>query len=448
MANLVANAATAERELQWFSAVLNARGEISFEKNQSHPPVETILPPDVSDDPSFYADVIRRFKMNHAERFVLILSLVPHLRPQLLDIFLMKNQVTDQPFSELGGYKSSYGGYLPTGETAVFLLGGSELEKRYQLQKIFDNDHYFSKHNILKLQAPGAHEPQFSGLLTPSDEYITFLTTGGAFKPGFTSNFPAKLLPTGLDWNDLVVSNDTREALYEIQSWLKYGKILLEDWGFIKKIKPGFRVLFSGPPGTGKTLTASLLGKSAGLDVYRIDLSMVVSKYIGETEKNLANVFDMAENRDWILFFDEADALFGKRTNTSDANDRHANQQVSYLLQRIEDYPGLVILATNLKANIDEAFARRFQVMVDFKKPDEDERLKLWKGAFTPPIELAEDVDLPNIAAKYVISGGGIMNVLRYCSLRAMSCGSSIIRGADIKEGIGKELLKEGKSIR
>ena len=133
-----------------------------------------------------------------------------------------------------------------------------------------------------------------------------------------------------------------------------------------KVLKPGFKALFHGLPGTGKTLTAMLIGKKTGLDIYRVDLSQMVSKYIGETEKNLAKVFDKAEHKNWILFFDEGDALFGKRTNTKDAHDRYANQQVSYLLQRIEEYDGLVILATNLKNNIDDAFLRRFQSIIHF----------------------------------------------------------------------------------
>ena len=128
-----------------------------------------------------------------------------------------------------------------------------------------------------------------------------------------------------------------------------------------KRVKPGYRALFHGPPGTGKTLTATLLGKHTGRPVFRIDLSRVVSKYIGETEKNLSRLFDKAEHKDWILFFDEADALFGKRTEIRDAHDKYANQEVAYLLQRIESYAGLVILATNQRGNIDEAFLRRFQ---------------------------------------------------------------------------------------
>lgn len=137
--------------------------------------------------------------------------------------------------------------------------------------------------------------------------------------------------------------------------------------------------MFSGPPGTGKTLTAALLGKSTGRDVYRVDLSMVVSKYIGETEKNLSRVFDAASYKEWILFFDEGDALFGKRTEASSSNDRHANQLTGYLLQKIEDFPGTVIVATNLKSNMDEAFTRRFQNMVHFTIPGPEERLQLWK---------------------------------------------------------------------
>jgi SpoVK/Ycf46/Vps4 family AAA+-type ATPase len=183
------------------------------------------------------------------------------------------------------------------------------------------------------------------------------------------------------------------------------------------------------------------------MDVYRIDLSMVVSKYIGETEKNLAGVFDMAENKHWILFFDEADALFGKRTNTSDAHDRHANQEVSYLLQRIEDFPGLVILATNFKSNIDEAFARRFQLTVNFQKPDYEQRLRLWKNAFTPPCELAAEVNLEKLAYEHELTGAAIMNVLRYCSLRALERNATLITLPDILLGIRKEMQKEGKNV-
>jgi SpoVK/Ycf46/Vps4 family AAA+-type ATPase len=219
----------------------------------------------------------------------------------------------------------------------------------------------------------------------------------------------------------------------------------MEGWGLNNVLKPGYRSLFFGPPGTGKTLTAMLLGKSTGLDVYRIDLSMIVSKFIGETEKNLANVFDQAMNHKWILFFDEADSLFGKRTSTSSSHDRYANQEVSYLLQRIEDYPGVIILATNLKSNIDEAFARRFQNMIHFPMPGTEERLRLWKSLFSKNCKLDDGVDLFKTATDHVLSGGAIINVVRFCSLMAIERNSTTILADDIEKGIKREFKKEGK---
>ncbi|MBE7170232.1 MAG: ATP-binding protein [Williamsia sp.] len=447
MTLLQANAATATKELEWFSSFITARGAISFDNDLNQPLPETIAPPDATADPSPYAAIIRRFNMSYAERFVLILSLVPHLQPDLLDMLLLKNERTGHPFTQLGGQKGAHGVHVPTGETAVFLLAGKDLEKRYSLLCLFEDTHFFAAENMVRLQPVAPHEPRLSGLLTPSAEYLTVLTTGGRFKPSFSANFPAKQLATGLEWSDLVVSNEVMNGLEEIKIWLKHGNTLLFEWDFGSKVKPGFRVLFSGPPGTGKTLTAALLGKWAGMDVYRVDLSMVVSKYIGETEKNLAQVFDMAENKHWILFFDEADALFGKRTAAADAHDRYANQEISYLLQRIEDYAGLVILATNLKSNIDEAFARRFQLVIDFPKPDEPQRLQLWKKAFTPPCRLAPEISLPKLAAEHTVTGAAIMNVLRWCSLRALSRNSTEITLPDIKHAIRKEMNKEGKIV-
>ena len=198
-----------------------------------------------------------------------------------------------------------------------------------------------------------------SGRIILDPEIVELLTVGKISKPVFSSQFPAELLETEMSWDDLVLPPSTKNQIREIENWIRYSDTLMEDWNFKRKHKPGFRVLFHGPPGTGKTLAATLLGKHTGQDVFRIDLSRVASKYIGETEKNLGQLFDEAEHKDWILFFDEADALFGKRTSTKGANDRYANQEVAYLLQRVESFPGLVILASNYKQNLDTAFRRR-----------------------------------------------------------------------------------------
>lgn len=233
----------------------------------------------------------------------------------------------------------------------------------------------------------------------------------------------------------------------EIRAWLAYGDTLMSEWQLARKVKPGFRAVFFGPPGTGKTLTAALLAKSTGREVYRVDLSMVVSKYIGETEKNLARVFDAASYKDWILFFDEADALFGKRTEATSSNDRHANQLTGYLLQRIEDFPGTVILATNLKANMDEAFTRRYQSMISFSIPGPEERLLLWQNAFHGVCELSEDIRLEEIASQYELTGGQIINVLRHCALHAIRRDERYVRLDDLLSGIRREFQKDNKTI-
>jgi SpoVK/Ycf46/Vps4 family AAA+-type ATPase len=218
----------------------------------------------------------------------------------------------------------------------------------------------------------------------------------------------------------------------------------MNEWDMARKLRPGYRALFYGPPGTGKTMTACLLGKSTGREVYNIDLSLVVSKYIGETEKNLSRVFDQAQHKGWILFFDEADALFGKRSETKDAHDRYANQEGSFLLQRIETFDWIAILASNQRENLDEAFTRRFESIVFFPMPRPEERLRLWVQGFSPKAQLEQSIDLSRIAAQHSLSGGSIMNVVRYASLQALDEGSGLVTLESLLQGIRREQIKEG----
>lgn len=442
------NAITLTKELDWLARLAYQRIESYLGNKALHAP--DFLPPDLSDDNSFYAGLVNHYKMSFEERIVLLLALVPHIKPHALDIFFIENSNTKRRYSEFGGIVGqNHLGFIPTGETAMFLICGEDLFLRLNALQIFKEGHFFFSHGILKLERDHSQhrsEPVLSAPITISKEYLTQLTTGERHKPDYTTDFPAKLIHTPLDWEDLVLDHHVLEEIQDLITWIKAGHEMMDEWGLYKKIKRGYRSLFYGPPGTGKTLTACLIGKTLDLDVYRIDLSMLISKYIGETEKNLANVFDTAEHKQWILFFDEADALFGKRTQTSSSNDRHANQEVAYLLQRIEDFPGIIILASNLKGNIDEAFARRFQSMIYFPVPTEYERLQLWKKAFEPPLTLADDVDLSKLATEYAITGGAIINVLRFCAVRAKRRDSCTIIIDDIKEGIRKELFKEGKA--
>ncbi|WDE09537.1 ATP-binding protein [Thalassomonas haliotis] len=445
-------AATAEvlnKELNWFYQLLDTRIKLHFGHDCDYQDIFDIAPPELAGDSQLhYNGFITHYHINFEERVVLILALVSQIRPQMLDVFFTRNASLDKEFTEFGGATNTQGKvFLPTAETALFLLAGTDLEKRFLYSYLFDADHFFNKHDFITLEHHKPQESYLSGVLTLSREVLDLITRGHIRKPAFSAEFPAKLIETQLEWDDLVLDPYTQDQVYEIKTWIDYGTQLLSEYDLGRKIKPGYRSLFFGPSGTGKTLTASLLGKVTGRDVYRIDLTLVISKYIGETEKNLEKVFKQAEHKDWILFFDEADALFGKRTSVNDAHDKFANQEVSYLLQRLEDYAGVVILASNLKNNLDEAFTRRFQSIIHFPIPKQSERLKLWSCAFASKFELDHDVDLHALANDYEMTGGSIINVVRYACLMTLAQQQQSIPFSLIKEGIRKEFHKEGKTF-
>lgn len=443
------NSEVIQSEINWFKKILDLRLKIMAGDEEIVDPINTIAPPKMPENGSPYAAVVRKHKLGPAERLVLILSFVPHIQPSVLDPLLIRNQSLDRRFTEFGGLIGlSHGGFLPTGETAMFLLAGKEVVSRMPYIALFNHEQTLFRENILELNHQHLHEPWLSSALHLTPDYREQLITGRSYHPPYSSEFPAQLLTTTYTWDELVLDPQTREDVEDIIVWTSQQNVLMDDWNLDRRIKPGFRALFYGPPGTGKTLTACLLGKATGLPVYRIDLSKVVSKYIGETEKNLASLFDHAQNHDWILFFDEADSLFGKRTESRNANDRAANQQVSYLLQRIEDFPGTTILATNQRSNLDEAFGRRFQSMIHFGMPNPEQRLQLWQDCFKDkPYRLASDVDLRQLANDYELVGGSIINVLRYACIKAVIRQPPEIHAHDLIHAISREFQKEGRYI-
>ena len=214
-------------------------------------------------------------------------------------------------------------------------------------------------------------------------------------------------------WNDLILPDDRQRQLREICQWVKYHHVVFGDWGFEGKLSlgKGLNVLFAGLSGTGKTMAAEIIAGELGLDLYKIDLSVVVSKYIGETEKNLSRIFAEAATSNAILFFDEADALFGKRSEVKDAHDRYANIEINYLLMKMEEHEGIVILATNLQKNLDEAFLRRLHFAVEFPFPDEEHRWRIWHSVFPSAAPLKSDIDFAFLARRLKLSGGNIKNI-------------------------------------
>jgi hypothetical protein len=434
---------------------------------------------------------VGRHSLNKMEALVLLVAMAPHIQSDLFDSAIDGSLKGPGDFPKIGGIRGkNYRGFLPTGQTVSFLIGAENWESIQEVQQLFWSTHFFGMKKVLWLESLQQGEPLMSGRIILSQDYFETFTFGKPVPPHFSMDFPARQVTTQLTWSDLVISDELQEQVNELITWVKYNDQLLHAWGMEKRLVKGYRSLFYGPPGTGKTFTAGLIARELQKDLYKIDLSMVVSKYIGETEKNLELLFARAEDKGWILFFDEADALFGKRTNVRDAHDKYANQEVSYLLQRMEDFNGLIILATNMKNNIDEAFVRRFNSILKFSLPNPEERSRIWRKSF--PQERAfyrqpylpafpesseritlEMVDIPELVRKYELSGGSIMNVVHYASLQAVRRhnGQNEIRDlvgqqngllsgdnaaerigeklniylTDVLDGIRRELAKEGK---
>jgi len=252
----------------------------------------------------------------------------------------------------------------------------------------------------------------------------------------------ASPVSTTLEWSDVILPDEVLGPVFEFLNYAAHRSKVFGEWGFDRKLPygRGLSALFAGPPGTGKTMICSLLAKELGLELYRIDLSQVVNKYIGETEKNLGRVFDEAARGQVMLLFDEADSLFAKRTEVKSSHDRYANLEVNYLLQRMESHEGVVVMTTNAETAIDPAFRRRIRFRIRFPAPDEHQRLQLWQGMMPKQAQVAPDLDLRTIAQRFPLAGGNIMNALVRAATAAQADGSPIMqhhlmRAAELEYG-------------
>lgn len=398
--------------------------------------------------PDLQHPLLQGRQLGYSETILLLTALAPHYQPVFFDDIIREFLPKGGDFPAFGGVRGANTRYtLPTGDTALFLLAGSNAEKRQKASVYFDNTHWFAKDQILWLEPVKEGEPKYSGRLILSSDFTDKLLTGHVSPPAFGPDFPAKKITSAQCWHDLVLPPDTLQHLEDLKAWLLHHAEVSQDNSLGRKLKPGYRALFYGPSGAGKTLVATLLGQQFNKDVYRIDLSQVVSKYIGETEKNLEKIFTKAAQRDWILFFDEADALFGKRSQVQNAHDKYANQEVSYLLQRVEDFDGLVILASNFKSNIDQAFLRRFNSIIEFPMPGPGQRSQLWQKALPASFSMDETVNIEGLAARYELTGSAINQVMHYAALQMRYRNQPSISQQLLMEGIQKELKKEDRLL-
>ncbi|MDQ2088734.1 ATP-binding protein [Marimonas arenosa] len=400
-------------------------------------------------DEAHFPKLVREYGLSPVETTLFVIAAVPLLRPDLFDRAVAGAGAGGFELEALGGTRGrQHRGMMPTGDTALCLLAGPEIGARLTWQGYLLGEGRLMREGLLRLDPPEAGEPPMSGRLMLAPDTAELLLAGHHLVPQLSSQFPARPLETALSWRDLVLPTTTLRQVEELMAWTRYSRRLLDEWGLRAQLRPGCRALFIGPPGTGKTLTAALIGQACEQPVLRIDLAMVVSKYIGETEKNLAAIFDKAERKGWLLFFDEADSLFGKRSSVKEARDRYANQEISFLLQRIEIFDGLAILASNLDGNVDQAFARRFEHVISFPMPRADERLALWRKALPASVPLEPGYRLAVLAERAELSGGSIINAVRHAALRAaMRDEEAVLRGADLEEGVRRELAKDGRSL-
>ena len=441
------HAQTLSEELDWLQSVLESRIESYFQQGNTETSIFDLPQPDLSKNNTIYGQLVRELELDAAERLVLILSLSPHLKPELLDLFLIQNSATNRGFTEFGGrVRGDREGFLPTGETALFMLAGGDLEARFKGAEIFNKRHPLFSQHILEFDEIGNGGIRMRGQLRISEEFLERLTTGKAFQPAYSSKFPLKPLTSDLDWSDLGLNPKLQKELEGILNWIKHEEVLMNDWKLSQHIEAGYKSLFHGPSGTGKNLAAALIGKSTNREIYEVERSLLLARHFRRNNEHIDSFFRTAERNDWILFFDEADSLFGKRTNVRESNGRYANQEVSYLRQKVEEFSGIILLATESQKELEFPFP--IDANVAFLEPDSRQRLVLWTSIFggeNKKYKLARDIDFQELATNFEVNRENIIQVLKYATTATIGRGENEIRREDILAGIRKELAQKGE---
>lgn len=386
------------------------------------------------------------------EKLVFLAATANHLYPEVWRLFFRASSflVKDRGSINFGLVQAPSQSLTQASVgTALFLLAGSSLKKQETYWQLFLPD--VPLRMFLDLPS-NVFFPDLDTPLRANSEYLSQCITGKSYYPSYGPEFPATPLKTSKTWDDLILPETTSILIDEAKKWVKHYDELNNtlDNGYL----PGYRLLMAGPSGTGKTSTAALLGQEAGKPVYRIDISNIVDKYVGETSKRLSKIFDLAEKYNWILFFDEGDALFGKRTTKGGtSNERYANQEVSYLLYKLEEYQGMIFLATNHLSAIDTAFERRFDSIVKFTEPDENLRAELFHHFFIKPCLLALEPDIfknnwRELSEKLKVNAAWIEKFYHYCLLQTIAKEDDHISAEEMRKYIYQYGLERGHYIQ
>lgn len=377
------------------------------------------------DQHTFYHTILQNF--THEERIVIVALLTNQVAPVLWDTFgkaFEEQGLEPAKMKHLGLVQLTGTPYLQvTFGTLLFLLGGADTQAQAKVWELFTPEASLNTSGILELTSSDS-TLSWNSMLRLDSTVFYQLTTNRASDPQYSPDFPATLLTTTKTWDDLILEERTTTLITQARKWVRHYTQVSTQPGVHQD--KGYRLLMSGPSGTGKTMAAALLGQDAGKPVYRIDISNIVDKYVGETSKKLRRIFEVAEAQGWILFFDEGDALFGKRSEGGQSsNERYANQEVSYLLYKMEEYKGMIFLATNHRSAIDSAFKRRFDSLIRFDQPDEYTLQKLWHHFFEKPgyLQLDPAITRANwreLAESAKVSAAWIEKFYAYCVMQAI----------------------------
>lgn len=427
-----------EKELDWFRRQIKRK---TMEKEGSGKSLQLDEPPSLNDEKSEYVNLIHTLNLNKEERALLMLAYAPERAPEVLESLYKKDN--KYKLQIVRGMNLG----LPTPETFIQILAGENLQKKAELNYLFVPEHPFYQKHILELEEKKEESTRNTRIIRIDSDYLDLLMYNEYRVPQYGSDFPATLAQTEYTLEQVKLDKTQIEKIEEIRAAIDYDHFMRNDLGMGKDMTPGYMALFYGEPGTGKTLTASVLGNLLNMKVFEVNVSNLVSKYIGETTKNLDRLFKKAAGKSWILVFNEADCLFGKRSHSNDDDDAgssHANQTISYLLDAIPRHNGVIILTTNMRHNFDKAFGRRISGEIHFKALNKEQAAEYLKEYIPKKMPLERETDLSklfNFQSSY-ISIASLNNVVHRVIRRSLAKNEKVIRVDELERCIKDELLK------
>jgi hypothetical protein len=441
------NNSTLSTEQSWLRSCIATRIAVCKKELPADSDIFALNPlPEINTANDEYAALIQKHNFSSEERLLLALAISNHVDPRTLNGFMETPQL--QMLSRV--LKSENGlSISPTAETFFFLAAGENHEAYLSFHKYFSTDHPFYRESILDLSESPSGISKFDAALNVPVSYRELLLYNKYQPPRFSSEFPAHLLTTKLNWSDLILQPHTQNALNEMKNRLVH-EADVRSWKTATgklgdHMRPGMRLLLYGASGQGKTLTTALFGKLLKRDVYRIDLSAIISKYVGETSKNLRNLFDTAERKDWIIFIDEGDALLGMRADLSASQSNTAqsnNHDVAYILQRIETFDGIIIVATNLANNIDAAFERRFEGRIMYQPLNMENQVKVWNNVWPEKLKVETGARIDIMLMDNPLSPASIVNVIQRIAIIMAEQNETVVTKELIRKSIMDEAVK------